>query len=574
MMIRRCATACLVVLGCCVPQPPRAEHHPVKELELRNDNRIHDWIRGLRGDVAAQMARQGVPGLAIALVDREGIVWAEGFGTTEAGGGAAVDTRTMFSVQSISKTLTATGALAAVRDGILELDSPITTYVPDFSVRSRLEENPERRMTLRHLLSHHAGFTHEAPVGNNFDPTFSSFDQYIESISGTWLRYRVGERFSYANLGVDLAGYALQVVSGQPFWTFMDARLLTPLGMGRSSFDWAEIRQANNRAAGHVAGYKRVPLTFGLIPSGGFYSSAEDMAEFVRLHLNRGRVGTRQLVPQRLLDEMYAIAFPIEGQTRGYGLGLSIQREYGHRFFGHDGSGFGFQSHMSWYPAFGIGLVVLANADGHGLTQALSVRVVEQILRIELDDIPAHTIEPVKAQPIALARSDKQSLAGRYLGRNMKIDLAMRGDTLGGDGEQFLPLHFTSRDNAYLDLDGRRISLRFVRDSHARPSYLVVDDSGQTADYNDGPNDPPGPDKAEWSRHEGSYRYSIWSQRTGTLRVHRKNGYLYLDDLRLSEYRPGLFFSRTGEALDLRGETPTWRNIKLHRQAAPARNDR
>ena len=138
----------------------------------------------------------------------------------------AVTPDTIFSVQSTSKNFTAMSVLLAVQDGLLNLDVPITTYLPDFTVHSIFEEHPERKITLRMLLSHTAGFTHEAPVGNNFDLGPVSFEDHIKSISDTWLRFPVGTGYAYSNLGIDLAGYILQKASGQPFAEYVEEKLL------------------------------------------------------------------------------------------------------------------------------------------------------------------------------------------------------------------------------------------------------------------------------------------------------------------------------------------------------------
>ena len=99
---------------------------------------------------------------------------------------------TIFSVQSMSKMFTATAVMQAVAAGRLDLDEPITTYLPGFTVHSAFEEHPERKITLRMLLSHTAGFTHEAPVGNNNELEPGDFDAHVRSISDTWLRFPVG----------------------------------------------------------------------------------------------------------------------------------------------------------------------------------------------------------------------------------------------------------------------------------------------------------------------------------------------------------------------------------------------
>ena len=138
------------------------------------------------------MAEQDVPGLAVALVDKDRTLWLEGFGRLDGRGSAPVNADTIFSVQSMSKLFTATAVMQAVAAGRLDLDEPITTYLPGFTVHSAFEEHPERKITLRMLLSHTAGFTHEAPVGNNNELDPGDFDAHVRSISETWLRFPVG----------------------------------------------------------------------------------------------------------------------------------------------------------------------------------------------------------------------------------------------------------------------------------------------------------------------------------------------------------------------------------------------
>ena len=300
-----------------------------KNLEIRNDVKVKSIIDEYKSKIAKLIKKYRLPGLSIALVDKYGVVWSEGYGFTDKKNAKPVTPDTIFSVQSISKTYTTTGVMVAVQDGLVDLDAPITKYIPDFTVNSRFEKNPHGKITLRHLLSHRAGFTHEAPIGNNNYPDFSSFEAHIESISDTWLRYPVGQRYCYSNLGIDLAGYILQVVSGKPFAQYMNEAVLAPIGMKNSSFDWKTIRNNKNRAIGHVRGFSKVPLEFGLIPAGALYSSVEDMAKFIQFHLNDGVVENKKILGKKYLEEMYSVPFPVKGQLEGYALGIDKKKKYG-----------------------------------------------------------------------------------------------------------------------------------------------------------------------------------------------------------------------------------------------------
>jgi CubicO group peptidase (beta-lactamase class C family) len=308
-------------------------------------------VDNFRELVRKAMETDGITGLSVALVDDEHVIWAGAFGYTDRSQRKPVDLNTIFSIQSMTKTITGTAVMHAVQDGLLDLDVPITTYLPDFTVNSIYEEHPEQKITMRHLLSHTAGFTHEAPVGSNFDSDAASFEEHIKSISDTWLRLPVGADYSYSNLGVDLAGYILGKVSGKGFQAYVDSFLNDQVGMTNSTVDMVKIESNPNRAVGHSSFIWRMPLQIPMIPSGGLYSSADDMAKFIQYHLKN----------KDLYKEMYEIPFAQKGQTEGYGLGVEKVLRNRTYMINHNGGGYGFSSSISFYPELKIGVVVLTN---------------------------------------------------------------------------------------------------------------------------------------------------------------------------------------------------------------------
>jgi len=234
-------------------------------------------IQNLKDSIPKWLSDYNIPAMAIAVVNDQGILWDAEFGYTTDEKTAAVDSQTLFSLQSISKNVTALAVLKAVQDGLLDLDVPITHYLPEFTVKSRFEKNPEQKITLRHLLSHWSGLAHRAPVGNYFDSNPHPFEDHINSISDTWLKYPVGQCFSYSNLGIDLAGYILQKVSGLPFDEYVKTNILDPLQMNHSTFNFDIIQSSSNCAHGHHEEFSSPPVRIPMIPAGGFYSNNEDM---------------------------------------------------------------------------------------------------------------------------------------------------------------------------------------------------------------------------------------------------------------------------------------------------------
>jgi CubicO group peptidase (beta-lactamase class C family) len=523
---------------------------------------LHSLVAPERKNVVESMAREDIPGAAVCFI-HEGRAWVEGFGVTDKGSNRRVSTDTIFSIQSTSKNLTATAIMLAVQRGLLDLDQPITTYLSDFTVQSRFEQMPQRKMTLRHLLSHRAGFTHEAPVGNNYEPAFPDFEAHVRSISQTWLRYPVGERYRYSNLGFDLAGYILQIRCGMPFAEWLRTTLFEPLGMSDSTAATDMYVRHQDRAVGHEKGYT-VPLKTPLISSGGVYTSARDMASYCRFHLNRGKADGRVILREELWNEMHGFSFGGD-----YGLGV-IRTELRHgdtaiRLLGHRGGGFGFGCVFDYCPQAGLAWVALFNRPvsaayrfGEGLVQeALTRRYGARKPRFPRGDLAP--IEPTQEQ--------LRQFVGNYVGRNITVDIKLQGQTLGMQaGSTFKPMQFTSPSETFVAGSGAdTVTYQYWAASHLEPAHFECSIGEDSLDYNDG-QDAPGPDKPAWAPFLGQYRIYQWGSESESVTIRRENGYLYVNHIRLIvELEAGLFFTSDGEAVDFRHGEPTWRNIRLRR---------
>ncbi len=344
---------------------------------------IASIIDKFRQQIPARMQQENVPGLAIVVVDDQNVLWAEGFGYTDWDRRTQVTADTLFSIQSMSKSFTATAAMLAAQDGLVDLDAPIMTYLPDFHINSIFEEHPEGKITLRRLLSHTAGLVHEAPIGGNNDLPGHTFEEHIASISDTWLKFPVGTRYSYSNLGIDLAGYILQVRSGMPFAQYVKEKLLAPLGMTHSTLDLQQVRATPGRAAGHMDAPFPPPVEFLIIPSGGVWSTANEMARYLRFHINAGTLDGTRLLRQDLAETMYTPPNQ-PALYAGYALGIARDENQNTRHFQHGGGGFGFNSNMEWYPELKLGAVVLTNFGNTKTLWEITSEVLNSIINTNI----------------------------------------------------------------------------------------------------------------------------------------------------------------------------------------------
>jgi CubicO group peptidase (beta-lactamase class C family) len=572
--------AALGVLATTAAAAPLIRQQPVvQDLTATRDTAVlcDAALDSVRASVPGLMAEARLPGLAVAVIDATGrMLWEEGFGVLRRSEPAAVTAGTLFSIQSISKALTATAVMTGVRDGLVDLDTPISRYLPELRVQSPFEEHPENRITLRLLLSHHAGFTHEAPVGNNYDVVEPSFTEHAASIERTWLRFPVGQRFSYSNLGIDLAGRILEAVSGQPFPEYVRQQVLEPLGMRHSTFDPAAILAAGDRAVGHRTGFAVIPVVTPMMPSGGAYVSAPDLARFALFHLNAGATAGAQLIPAELLRQMHRIHQPLPHQTRGYGLGMDVRNE-GRLILNHGGAGFGFNAMLTIDVDRGVAAVVLTNSQNHDLHVRLTGAILGALAKERgVKSGPAAAVanrEPARVMAPASAAAHDSTLAGTYLYNSGSIMYVHWHDGRLGAGtvENFHAFEFVAPDEARVEIAGGIFHYRFVRSPAGGPGQLVRLDDGTWLDFLPGTGPAAGrhvgrlPPPSHWHELTGSWRQRQWGRVVRPFTLEIRDGVMHLGYLPLREHLPGLFFAPHGEVLDARGEVLTWCSIPLER---------
>ena len=534
-------------------------------------------IEEIKEQASGWFKERDVPGMAIAIVDEEKILWQQVYGFTSRTRERAIDQETIFSIQSMSKSFTAMGVLMAVQDGLLDLDEPISSYIPDFTVNSIHEKHPEKKMTLRLLLAHRAGFTHEAPLGGNYDCRPQTFEHHIISISDSWLRYPVGYKYAYSNLGIDLARFILQKVTGQKFWDYVKAKVLIPLGMKLSSLDFDKIKKVKNRAIGHDMPRAKIPggipVDIPMIPAGGVYTNILDMAKYMRFHINKGRISGQQLLNKDLIEEMHSVQFPEDNQKSGYGLCLVRAAVSDTYLLNHGGGGYGFITSMTMYPELKLGVVTLTNANQSQVHSGRIQDVINSLLIAKYGPTQAlpKNFKDNKYTPIKDSKEKIRNVLGiyeagtvlEYENNSLRIKI----------GSSFYPLTLYSGEEGLVGEFGQNSELRFKSFIKGRPGTLVTLNrtTGSCSFYDFlqplKNQKHPGPNKPEWQKYLGRYGFLVWGRQGGRIfGIDIRNGYLCINGVKCLEHETGLFFTYTGEALDFRGTIPTYRNIMMFRR--------
>lgn len=315
--------------------------------------------------VAADVQSDSVGGMTVALARDGEVLWAEAFGWADPEAGVPAARETIYRTGSISKSFTAVLMAILVDDGVVTLDQPLESLVPEIA---ELQERPPGASPgLRQVASHTAGFAREPGLqGAAAGPIETWTARILESIPTTRYLTPPGTEYSYSNIGFGILGFAMERAAGEPFMDQVEARIFEPLAMESSTFIVGESllpmlsRGHANNADGDVntqrpalehagRGYK--------VPNGGIYSTVDDLAAFAAGVMGRGGAS---LLSDELRAEVLGVQTP-ENPDSGYGLGFSITTVDGRVFAGHGGSVAGYTAHLLFEPATGLTVVLLRN---------------------------------------------------------------------------------------------------------------------------------------------------------------------------------------------------------------------
>ncbi len=314
------------------------------------------------------------PGLAVAVVSADAVLFSEGFGYADVEAGRPVTPDTIFYIASTTKVFTGLVAASLHTEGRIDLDRSLGSYLPEARFATGID--PES-VSIRDLLTHTHGIENRGPVTFRF--AFSG--EYTDGELLELLQYHppapTGKAFRYGNIGYNLAGLVIEEVTSLDWKAEVAARLLKPLGMQSTSAIVTTAPKERMAAAYRLLpiGYERIELNKGdpsMHAAGGLLSTLSDMSRLLQAILNRGRLNEQQVFSEAALAEATKPWVARSGSAgevdiTGYGLGWNVGTFGGETSLHAFGSFPGFQSHLSLLPEQGIGVIVLANTALGGL---------------------------------------------------------------------------------------------------------------------------------------------------------------------------------------------------------------
>jgi CubicO group peptidase (beta-lactamase class C family) len=342
-----------------------------------------------------QLARRiiedkAVPGMAIAVIYRDELVYLKGFGKREEGKPGAVDGDTVFQLASLSKPIASTVVAALVSEAKVGWDTKIRVIDPAFQLH---DAYPTAEVTLRDLFSHRSGLWGEA--GNDIETLGYTRDEILGRLKLLKPGASFRDRFGYSNFGLTEGAVAAAKTSGMSWEDLAQAKLYGPLGMHSTSSRYRDFLARTNRAALHVplggvwtAKVKRDPDAQA--PAGGVSASARDLAQWVRLQLGGGKFNGAQLIKPEALAETHAPVIPrgknpITGELSFYGLGWAIDPgAYGTRWDHGGAFSAGARTAVDLLPADQLGIVILCNAFPSGVPEGVAASFYDFVFKGKL----------------------------------------------------------------------------------------------------------------------------------------------------------------------------------------------
>jgi CubicO group peptidase (beta-lactamase class C family) len=365
---------------------------------------------------AAQMERQHIPGAAIVIVQDGKVVLRKGYGVADVRTRRPVSPEsTLFAVGSLSKLITATAVLQLRDRGLLDLDTDVNRYLRRFELR----EQYGQPVTLRHLLTHTAGFDRRyigiaAASAQDIVP----LDEFLAARMPPRVR-PPGEMYLYSDYGMALAGHVVELRSGMPYARYVREHILQPLGMVQSSFE-PQALDSDRLAGGYrYANGEYVERTHAFVnasPSGALVTTADDMGRFLLAQLGHGDSGGARVLADSTLREMQSRHFSPHPKLPGVAYAYHEDHYYGHRALRHDGWMSGVASLIYIIPDRRVGLFAVFTGDGE------DEMVWELIKLLHEHDRPVVKV-PAPQRSIAGFEQRAPSVVGSY----RKLQYALRG---------------------------------------------------------------------------------------------------------------------------------------------------
>jgi CubicO group peptidase (beta-lactamase class C family) len=410
--------------------------------------------------VKAEMEKQKIPGLSIAIVKNGEVVKAKGYGLANLELNAAATPETIFQSGSVGKQFTATLVMMLVEEGKMNLDDHISKYIADAPAIWK-------DITIRHLLTHTSGISNKLYDQINMRQDYTE-DELVKKIAAIPLDFQPGEKWNYSNPGYVMLGILIHKASGKFYGDLLREKIFAPLGMNTARI----INESDiipNRAAGYrlvkgeLKNQEWVSPALNTTADGSLYFTALDMARW------DAALYTEKLLKKTSLDQMWTPIKLNSGKTQNYGFGWAVSDVNGHKLIEHGGAWQGFTTFIARYVDDQLTVIVLTNLAG-----ANPGRIAHQVAGLYNPALQPAERKEIKVDPKVL-----DEYAGEYqIAPGLTITVTREGDKLMGQatGQMKFELFAESQTKFFLKVVDAQVT--FFKDSTGRVRHLILHQGG------------------------------------------------------------------------------------------------
>lgn len=361
-----------------------------------------------------------VPGVAVAIVQEDRVIFARGFGMRNVEEGLPVTPNTLFAIGSCTKAFTAITVLMSAEEGKLALSDSPKKYLPYFKLR---DSEADGKITIGDLLCHRSGLdrTDLAWYMGSLRP-----EEVIRVAGLARPTAKLGEKLQYQNVMYLVAGEIVGKVQKKPWGKFLAERIFRPLGMHSSNISVREMQRASDYARGYSVSpttKQPIPLPIkdlsNIAPAGAINSNVKEMAQWISLMLNSGVFEGKRLLSEESFKELWVERGKLMG-TISYGYGWMLSDWNGHRIVEHGGGIDGFTANVALMPEKKLGVVALSNASGTPLPGVITKAVWEHLV-----GNPKKPVELTSSLPVTPSPVNPADEAGTYHLSAVKMDLVI-----------------------------------------------------------------------------------------------------------------------------------------------------
>src|SRR5215207_5800488 len=333
------------------------------------------------------LGESGVPGMAVAVIHDDAVLFSGGFGVRELGKEEAIDAETVFQLASVSKSLSATVVSSVVADGAISWHTRMADLDSGFALHDAW---PTQNVSLADLFAHRSGLPDHA--GDVLEDLGFDRGEVLHRLRYLEPEYSFRQGYAYTNFGLTAAAVAVAKAVGMSWEDLCEERLYDPLGMTHTSSRFADYMAEPNRAIPHIKEGDTWVVTpmqrdpDAQAPAGGVSSTARELAQWVRLQLGQGSFEGKQLIPTSALAPMHlpqAVSNvpqdPATQRAGFYGLGANVSyTDFGAVQWSHSGA-FASGAATAYFllPGSGFGVLALTNGFPVGAPEALCLSVLD-----------------------------------------------------------------------------------------------------------------------------------------------------------------------------------------------------